>query len=49
MRKDSSKFMKANKRSENKDERRKDKEQFTDTNVADMLSKMMKTTVCTRN
>ena len=34
--------MKANKRSEVKDERRKDKEEFTNTSVADMLSKMMK-------
>ena len=42
MRKDSSKFMKANKRSEIKDERRKDKEEFTNTSVADMMSKMMK-------
>ena len=39
--KDRSKFMKANKRSEIKDERRKGKVEFTDTSVADMLSKMM--------
>ena len=42
MRKDSSKSMKVNTRSEIKDERRKDKEESTDTNVAEMLWKMMK-------
>ena len=42
MRKDSSKLMKVNKRSEIKDKRRKDKEEFTDRGVADMLCKMMK-------
>ena len=42
MRKDSSKSMKVNKRSEIKDERRKHEEEFTDTSVADMLCKMMK-------
>ena len=42
VRKDSSKFMKNKKRSDIKDERRKGKVEFTDTSVADMLSKMMK-------
>ena len=41
-RKDSSKLMKVNKRSEIKDRRRKDKEEFTDTTTADVLCKMMK-------
>ena len=42
MRKDSSKSMKVKKRSEIKDEMRKDGEESTNTSVADMLSKMMK-------
>ena len=42
MRKDSSKSMKVNKRSEIKDKRRKDEEESTDTSVAGMLCKMMK-------
>ena len=42
MRKDNSKLMKVNKRTEIKDKRRTDKEEFTDTGVADMLCKMMK-------
>ena len=41
-RKDSSKLMKVNKRSEIKDRRRKDKKEFTDTTTADVLCKMMK-------
>ena len=41
-RKDSSKLMKFNKMLEINEERRKDKEEFTDTSVADMLCKMMK-------
>ena len=42
IRKDSSKLIKFNKRLEINEERRKDKEEFTDTSVADMLCKMMK-------
>ena len=42
MTEDSSKSVKVNKRSEIKDERRKDEEESTDTSVADMLCKMMK-------
>ena len=42
LRKDSSKSMKVNKRSQTKDERRKEEEEPTGTSVADMLCKMMK-------
>ena len=42
MKKDSTKLMKVKKRSKIKDEKKKDKGEFTDTSVADMLCKMMK-------